>query len=285
MIISDRHSFAFVHIPKCGGTSVRHMLRGYSDQSIEFEGLMHHWDWGQRDWYLSNQVDLMHLPLQALERHFPAAFRRVASYRSFAVVRDPRDRFVSALRERMVRYANRELVDVSPRTISRVLDTVLRTLESGAEPWRRWQLVHFQRQRDYVELDGQRVVQRLYPLSEVARMAEDVGALIPEQSAGLSVKHENRAARAATRRPTLLRKRKRKVTNNSVMQFLRRLDISPPAGERSLEIVFGRPGIESFVKDYYAADAALFSEVARSACAPTADSDREEPYAAMRTDR
>ena len=28
MIISDEHGFVFVHIPKCGGTSVFHLLVG-----------------------------------------------------------------------------------------------------------------------------------------------------------------------------------------------------------------------------------------------------------------
>jgi hypothetical protein len=70
MIVSSKHDFAFVHIPKCAGSTIRHPLRDKDDfggrfyRSIEVPGL--------------GLVNANHLPLNILQEHFPTLSRPCA---------------------------------------------------------------------------------------------------------------------------------------------------------------------------------------------------------------
>ncbi len=80
MIISDKHQFAFVHIPKCAGTSLRSILQHFDDRGSKFTGRVdHHTELGE--------LDYVHIPLFALREHFRPEFEAVQQYWSFAVVR------------------------------------------------------------------------------------------------------------------------------------------------------------------------------------------------------
>ena len=63
LIISDRFGFAFVHIPKCAGSTVREQIRRIDPECFEMAGRRMHPDLGK--------IDAMHLPLDILRDHFP----------------------------------------------------------------------------------------------------------------------------------------------------------------------------------------------------------------------
>lgn len=85
--IGDRLIY-FAHVPKCGGTSVEQAFR---DLGHEWGFLAGGWKaQGASSWVRSVP---QHLPADALERLFPPGF---FDYR-FALVRDPVDRFLSAV--------------------------------------------------------------------------------------------------------------------------------------------------------------------------------------------
>ena len=88
MIIDDEHRVAFVHIPKCGGTSVRNQLAAIDSCKGEF--------YGRRPHERLGLLDYCHIPLQTLAREFPTAYEKVGAYQSFAIVREPHARFASA---------------------------------------------------------------------------------------------------------------------------------------------------------------------------------------------
>lgn len=168
MIISDSHRFAFIHVPKCAGTSVRKCLDQFDDRNGLFANPSgHHPALGA--------VDLGHLPLFVLREHFAEAFEAVREYWSFALVRDPFDRFASSLAQRIAMYGDRRLPDHSLEEVEREVDRVMAHLRDVP----RGRLltpdyIHFQPQVDYLFLDGQRVVQSVYRVDQIDRLLKDV---------------------------------------------------------------------------------------------------------------
>lgn len=89
MIISHAHRFAFLHNPKVAGTSVRAALGQYHDHPKTF------WHQGM---YNGRIHDLAHIPFNDLLDEDADAVRKGALF-IFGFVRDPIDRFWSALHE------------------------------------------------------------------------------------------------------------------------------------------------------------------------------------------
>ena len=110
MIISDRHRFAFVHIPKCAGTSVRKALRPIDARDSIFDGMGTHPHMGM--------VNYAHFTLDDLSCHFPDQYRKVAEYRSVAIVRDPVDRFFSAIFQRLREFKGYEQSRITAKVIA-----------------------------------------------------------------------------------------------------------------------------------------------------------------------
>lgn len=93
MIISDTYRFAFIHIPKCAGTTVRQYFDKYDQKAIE-SGLKSHPEFGV--------FDYNHIPLHVLHYFFLTEYEKVRAYYSFAILRDPFARFPSSVNMRLV---------------------------------------------------------------------------------------------------------------------------------------------------------------------------------------
>lgn len=166
MIISHRHRFAFVHVPKCAGTSVHGRLAPYDDLDGAFYRRV-------EDHPELGAVDLGHMPLITLRDHFPDEFSCVKRYWSFAVVRAPRARFCSAIAQRLKMYRGTFLQSLSDEELSREISSTIDNLRnlSGRFPP---DLIHFQPQVDYVMIGDERVVDELYRTHEIDQLFEDV---------------------------------------------------------------------------------------------------------------
>lgn len=90
MIISDSKQFVFIHNPKCAGTSFRSALVSYDTTGLLF---------ARHDTWNGYKVETTHLPLFMMQANYPVYFRKLESYFSFMVVRNPFTRFVSAFNE------------------------------------------------------------------------------------------------------------------------------------------------------------------------------------------
>jgi hypothetical protein len=161
MIICPSHRFVFVHIPKCAGTSIRLQLRSCDDQHI-FMGRT-----GQHP--VLGTLDYAHIPLRHLHTHFPDAYQSLQDFDSFAMVRDPLERFGSALRQVLWQYEKRPMTLIPPQEVR---DRTLEILDELApcldDPPHRF--VFFTRQIDYVDDQGQRVVKNLIPITLTAEL-------------------------------------------------------------------------------------------------------------------
>jgi len=168
MIIDDDHRVAFMHIPKCGGTSVRRQLAKLDSCQGFF--------YDRREHDALGRLDYCHIPLPFLARHFPDAFEKVAAYRAFALVRDPHSRFVSATFERLALFGG---VRRTAATAREAMDEAERTMDwlAGRGPFSDPAYIHFARQIDYVALDGRPIVENIYAIEDMAAFGAEIERL------------------------------------------------------------------------------------------------------------
>lgn len=163
MIISDRHRFVFVHIPKCAGVSVKRQLRSIDDSAGDFSRIGDHPELGK--------IHFAHIPLSDLKVHFPDVHLRLCSYRSMALVRDPVDRFISAVFQRLREFKGFNQSAITPKRFAAEAKNVTRHLASTPERLS-LEYVHFNRQADYVLEDGRRLVGQVFRLDQLSRAAD-----------------------------------------------------------------------------------------------------------------
>lgn len=151
MIISELRKAAFIHIPKCGGTTIRKKLLLSKDSE----------NWNRViDASNGDKVDITHMPLELLKDLFPEVFEKLKVYNTFAIVRDPRSRFWSSVAQYLRMYKSQNITHL---TVSEVNDWARRICDvlSHAPNILPYNFVHFQKQIDYTHFSGRQFVNRL----------------------------------------------------------------------------------------------------------------------------
>jgi hypothetical protein len=255
MIISDRYKFAFIHIPKCGGTTVKHSLAGLDDRAGLYSMVHYHEALGY--------IDFTHLPLSVMKNHFAYDYDCVRKYRSFALCRDPTDRFLSALLQRIVLYGSGRREILSRKEIIRQLEEVISYLSNNPlytiDDYR---YIYFERQCRYVCLDGERIVDRVFRLNELDRLYEELRSYTGIQLTAESRKNQSLYARNAAVRflAGKVWPIGRALLPDDGVATLRhrfRRYIYVPAQEQLRDIVRSQE-IQDFIQEYYARDLELF---------------------------
>lgn len=168
MIISPRHGFVFVHIPKCAGTSVRTQIVKCDPDHIAMAEVGTH--------PVLGSIDFGHVPLRMLRQHFPREYAFLERFTSYAVVRDPLERFGSSLRQMLWRYDQRPMTLIPPAELR---DLTLKTLGELAgeldHPSSRF--IFFARQRDFIWDEDRRIVDHLVPMSLVPDFIAHLGRI------------------------------------------------------------------------------------------------------------
>lgn len=254
MIISDEREFVFVHIPKCAGTSVKRALRGIDTSDSFFEGIGEHPAMGT--------VHFAHLTLADLAAHYPETLERIGRYRSLAIVRDPSARFYSAIFQRLREFKGIAQSAITDAMIASEADEIIAYLETAPA---RLDLayVHFNRQCDFVELDGRRFVGELYALDDMAVASRRIGQLT-----GIDVGNDrqNRTTELSigALRPVqrLLRDRYVRLVpadrRHRLREQMTRLGFYRSVPQQKYNLPGGRT--ERFICDYYARDQAILDE-------------------------
>jgi len=262
MIISDRYEFSFVHIPKCAGTAVRNRLLPYDDLDGAHENRV-----GNHP--VLGPTDYVHLPLATLRDHFPDKFDRVERYWSFAVVRPPKSRFFSAVSQRLKMYRGTFLHALNEDQLVAEVEEVMAELDrrEGRLPP---ELIHFQRQVDFVLLDGKQMVDSLYLTADINSLLADVAQRVgvdtlPEpKNSGTHAENrsfvfKNNALRLAVE---ALRPAAKVIVSrlpDKAKKHLRSAVYAAP-GDR-FEAVAERVGLDHFLTSYYAEDLTLVAKV------------------------
>ena len=205
MIVDDAHGFVFVHIPKCAGSTVRaHLAPGSWARGRTGVWLEEHPELGT--------VDLAHLPLYTLKAYAPDAYRKVADYDAFALVRSPEKRFPSSFAQWSRQYGGHPLDSLSARQVAEAVEHILERLdrEGGTRRLLPYRYVFFQPQVDYI-FDGQRRwVDNVFDVARVEALVRELqerqGTLPTSwQARALEAKNATRSYRnEAVRRSTEL---------------------------------------------------------------------------------
>jgi hypothetical protein len=251
VVIDDTHRLVFVHIPKCGGTSIRAALSAFDSLQGEFAKKGVH--------PILGPIFFGHLPLAFVERHYPSQWEKLLTYESLAVARDPFERFSSATIQRLKEF--RGEIDLKITT-SMALNEAHKTIQwlSRRGTFCDMEYIHFSRQIDYVELEGRRMVTNIFAIEHLAALATVLETryglhLDPERRENATFASDNRLlARLRVAKPVY--KRLTSWTfRERMLVLMRRLRLHTPT---SLYEAFRRDSqIRDFVEDYYADDFAL----------------------------
>lgn len=257
MIISPRHKFVFVHIPKCAGTSVRTQLVKCDPDHISMGEVGTHAALGQ--------IDFGHVPLSLLRQHFPQEYNYLESFTSYAVVRDPLERFGSSLRQMLWRYDQRPMTLIPTKELReltlRTLSDIARELDNPSSKF-----IFFARQRDFIYDGERRMVDYLIPMALVPDFIAHIGRLT------------NTPMEAGTRSNQNVELRFKKIGGLAfrVNDMLRRtlpLDLHAQIKDNALRLLSTKKNaaeasgilemdeVRAFVRDHYAEDARIFREV------------------------
>jgi hypothetical protein len=252
MIIADPHRFAFVHIPKCAGVSVKRPLRAIDSTDGYFSRIGDHPDLGR--------IHFAHITLDDLAAHFPDTYDKVAAYRSFAVVRDPHARFLSAIFQRLREFKHLNQSDLTDRRVEEEAGEVIAYLEK-AQGRLDLEHVHFNRQIDYLFREDQQVVRDIFAIERmpavVTYIAEHTEIAIEEAEK----RNQSTEIRSSLLKPVIRAARKPygMLVPYAVRNWLRaRMERAGLYGRVRRE-AFIRPGgrVEGFIRSYYARDIEL----------------------------
>jgi hypothetical protein len=251
MIIDDVHRVAFIHIPKCGGTSVGHQFRPLDSYEGRFRRPGTHPRLGP--------IHYSHIPLSFLRDEYPDEFEKVATYHAFAVLRDPHARFASAVCQRLEEFGGLAPLEITTDIATREARAVMDWLRAR-DRFCDLEYIHFSRQTDYVRLNGRQIVGHLYPLEDLSGLAASLQTLC-----GLAFDPERRENTNFVSTGGLLSQLRRfkplysRLTTwgmrERLLHLMQHWKLHTPS---SLYDRFRRdPTISRFVEDYYAEDFAI----------------------------
>lgn len=265
MIISDKYRFVFIHIPKCAGTAVRKPLQSFDSCKRRFTGRVD-------DHAVLGRLDYVHIPLFALSEHFPTEFKAVRDYWSFAVMRDPFARFASSVSQRLNMYSDQPIHKRSLEEVRSVVDECIEHL--SRQPRNQNLLspeyIHFQKQVDFIRVDGLRIIDTLYTVDAIGDLIGDVSRCVGQSLATPVAEdgaaHANRTmvfrndfARRVIETTRPVADRLRTVLPVGTKEMIR--DWVYVARDQRMENVFAAEHVRSFISDYYAEDITLYQQV------------------------
>jgi hypothetical protein len=249
MIIDDVHRMAFIHIPKCAGTSVRKQLDPIDTTGGVFYPMIDH--------PVLGRIHGSHIPLAFLRDHYPAEFAKLERYRSFALIREPLGRFASAAFQRLKGHHRVVPGEITPAMALREAHEVMEWLD-GRGPFCDAPYIHFARQSDYVRVDGQQIVRNLFAMGDMAGFAAAIEAacgvhLDPERRENTNFASSNPLTRHVRR---ALRPLYRRLTPWEFRQkLLLKVKEANPGRDEPLYAAFRNDAkVRAFVDRYYADD-------------------------------
>lgn len=168
MYFFPKSNVAYIHIPKCGGTSVKKLMMS-SEQYDNNDYILN-----QRK-YMDDGVklDLSHLTLFQIRHYFPEIFSSISSMKKMTIIRDPRVRIYSSIYQSIRMYGDRTLLERPDKAaliknVYKLLDTVDVALSSrDALPY---PMVHFSKQLDFIFLDNKQFVENIFHIENERRI-------------------------------------------------------------------------------------------------------------------
>lgn len=253
MIINDKHKFAFIHIPKCAGTTIRMSLEKYDSS----KGKYSHANGFDPS---VGRIDMGHIPLARLRELFPDDYEKVCGYNSFAVVRDPFRRFPSSLYQHLAMYSEKPVRTMTREDFISALEKIIRYLEVR-DTFLDYQFIHFQKQTDYIYDLGEKVVGNIYTPQTLDHMFADIGGLFGEkiilhkQAGEGLIYREGAYATVASIINKIYAGCLKGIAPESLVKYAKQKFMQKPAN--AYADVFGSNEVKDFIRDYYKEDLEL----------------------------
>jgi len=256
VIVSDRHRFIFVHVPKAAGSSIRRQLLQVDPEAQDLRSIRPHPTLGN--------VDHGHIALHRMRNHFPELWRAMGEYYSFALIREPMERFGSAIGQWLLASKKLPVVNLSERQLRNEIDEVVALLKEVGEREVPPLLTHFQRQIDFVKLDNKIMVDTVRPLEAIDLLSADLEAALgfhvsPDVWANTAVSNQDKlAARAAYHRAGRIERAIRKLFPKRLLRNLKKI--------HSLQveirlIIKSNNYVREFLRDHYSQDFDLYDSL------------------------
>ena len=176
MIVSHARRFIFFHNPKCADMSFREALDPYHDDPFKF--------WGVYSApFCRNVLDHSHFRLWELQQLFPKVFGCAEDYASVIFVRNPWDKFVSAVDEHFKKFQPTiPIRDLPPADQTRVVEQFTDRLLNIANITTNWTFVHCSPQLWQIAIGSRIVPRHIIPMGQgddfFARAFEVLGLLV-----------------------------------------------------------------------------------------------------------
>lgn len=259
MIISDKHRFAFVHIPKCAGSSIRKVLAPYDDYEGWFDGRIDtHPKYGR--------LDFVHLPLELLKEVLPQEYEKVAAYDAYALVRDPRQRFQSAFAQYVKMYCGIEIAQMDTARMESEIVSLTETLKAVGKvipP----ELIHFSRQASFLGDDSGEHVRNVFPIERIDQFLQALSTKIGAPLTSAIRENQTQVMRFSALRGPILQARRlvKAVMPASAFNKMRaagRSVLLRPVQDEILP-VFRTQSVGDFVNEHYAQDFEIYAKARR----------------------
>lgn len=269
MKYSESHSLFFVHIPKCGGLSIYNGL----EHIAAFPWAAFADDLGKPEADIREIVTPFgfehdslgpmhqaHIPAQVLKDHFPACWAKLAGAKqSFAILRDPRDRFFSAL--------NQHLREFEKMGASQITESVLQESAKGMCDWLNdheviydLQHIHFARQNEFISADGQQLVGRLFAIENIRDVETWLGSDYQVAPFLQNSRNQSKKPKGKARHLVPLARSGAKLLPRSVRRLVHPLWINSKLFEKAAsaysQMDLGTD-VERFIEQRYKEDSAL----------------------------
>lgn len=264
MIINETKKVCFIHIPKCAGTSIRRLLQDFDDLKGAHTGkVATHEQLGL--------LDYVHIPLPVLSEHFPELYQKVKSYHSFAIVRDPFERFASSVTQRLKMYHKKRLKDISDKDITTEIKNCIRFLKNNNElTLLPAEYIHFQRQSSYIFNEG-KIISKLYLMEDIKACETDIEKIFNLETK--TIGKSTQSNKTVVYRSDFIKKIYL-IAKPYLVEFVKPLipelimaklrDIIYVPRDRRMKLLFTNEYVTTFIQSYYARDIEIYNLLKRN---------------------
>lgn len=263
----DKSALFFIHIPKCAGTDIGKAMGAaarypFEEMAADIGIPLADLDPARCFHPTLGLIAPTHIPLPFLESHFPRVWALFSGATSFALVREPRARFISALTQRLMEFKGTGAIRLDDDLVQREAAEVCEWLEARGS-FCDLEYVHFTRQVDHITLNGEQRVDHVFPLERTDAMA---AWLAREQGLPIEVTHHH-ARRQPRKWFTGLQPAVRILARNGLPKPVReaiyplwmKSGLFAPAAKQYDGLAFASD-VEAFIPRYYAADRVFYGQ-------------------------
>ena len=199
MIISDINKFIFLHIPKCGGTTIRESLMKFETRNNFYWNQVFLPGPSANDPKLS--IDKGHMTIPIFKKLFPDDYLLTNEYTVFAFTRNPVNRLISAFleprRELLENFIDNSEDHQFRKKLQSIFNNYLEFLLRQAS-FLKLSFLHATPQNFYISSGGKVITDFTIKLEEPSKGLDSLSIILPEVAQTISYALKNKKLRTST---------------------------------------------------------------------------------------